>query len=54
MPIGVCERPLILVPISKRETEPAQVFTLFRGLPSSHRDLDLVAPVAYIGSGDAA
>jgi hypothetical protein len=30
----------------KRQNKPAQVFTLFRGLPSSQRHLDLVAPVA--------
>jgi hypothetical protein len=38
----------------KRQTKPAQVFTLFRGLPSSQRHLDLVAPVAYIASGGVA
>ena len=31
---------------SERQTELAQVFTLFRGLPWSPRHLDLVAPVA--------
>jgi hypothetical protein len=43
-----------LILILKRQTKPAQVFTLFRGLPLPERHLDLVAPVAYVASGSVA
>ena len=42
------------IPALKQQTKPAQVFTLFRGLPWAQRTLDLVAPVAYIASGGLA
>jgi hypothetical protein len=43
-----------LILILKRQTKPAQVFTLFRGLPLPEGHLDLVAPVAYVASGSVA